>query len=109
MRIAVLDTVYPKFVADLYARTPSLARRPYEEQLQVLLDASFGTSDAYTQGLRDLGHEAENFVTNALPLQASWLRRERLGRLARAADSLPGRAGGGTRHLIYQAIAAAQI
>jgi spore maturation protein CgeB len=109
MRIAVLDTVYPAFVADLYARNPGLERQRYDEQLRVLLDFSFGTSDAYTEGLRELGHDAVNVITNVLPLQLAWIRRERLRRLLRASDAVPSRAGVGARHLLYQVIASAQV
>ncbi|HEX4719331.1 MAG TPA: glycosyltransferase [Thermoleophilaceae bacterium] len=109
MRIAVLDTVYPAFVDELYARNTGLEQRPYDEQLRVLLDFSFGTSDAYTDGLRELGHEAVNVITNVLPLQTAWVRRERLRRLLRIADGVPARAGMAARHLVYQLIASAQV
>src|SRR5215217_5544261 len=104
MRIAVLDTVYPAFVDQFYARSPGLENRSYDDQLRALLDFSFGTSDAYTDGLRELGHDAVSVITNALPVQLAWLRRERLRRLLRVAGDLPGRARGAARHLAYQGI-----
>src|SRR4051794_28542539 len=109
MRVAVLDTVYPAFVDQFYARTPGLDKRTYDEQLRVLLDFSFGTSDAYTDGLRELGHDTVPVITNALPLQVAWLRREHLRRLLRVAGALPGRAGGAARHVAYQGIVSTQV
>jgi spore maturation protein CgeB len=109
VRIAVLDTVYPEFANEFYARRPGLAQRSYDEQLRALLDFSFGTSDAYTEGLRALGHESWNLLTNVLPLQTAWLRREGLRGLLRRSESLGGRPGRGARHLLLQAIVSAQI
>src|SRR5436309_11472614 len=68
VRIAVTDTVYPGFLATHYARNPGLERARYAEQLASLLEASFGTSDAYTHHLRELGHKAENLIVNCVPL-----------------------------------------
>ena len=48
---------YPDFLRTHYAERPELAERPYAEQLQSLLDRRFGTSDAYSHHLRELGHE----------------------------------------------------
>jgi spore maturation protein CgeB len=109
VRIAVLDTVYPAFIETFYGRSPGLADRPYEAQLDALLEFSFGTSDAYTAGLWALGHESWNLITNCLPLQLAWVKRNRLRRLLRLARAVPGRPGNAARHGLFQAIAAAQV
>jgi hypothetical protein len=109
VRIAVLDTVYPAFIDTFYGRNPGLADQPYEVQLEALLDFSFGTSDAYTEGLRELGHESWNLITNCLPLQLAWVKRHRLRRVLRLARGVPGRPGLAARHVLFQAIAAAQV
>jgi hypothetical protein len=101
--------VYPEFASEFYARRPGLAQRPYEEQLRALLDFSFGTSDAYTEGLRALGHESWNLLTNVLPLQTAWLKRERMRGLLRRSESIGGRPGRGARHLMLQAVVSAQV
>jgi spore maturation protein CgeB len=82
MRILIVDTYYPAFLDEHYRRRPGLARRPYEEQLRSLLDRSFGTSDAYSHYLRQLGHTATEVIANCAPLQAAWAR-ERGARVSR--------------------------
>jgi spore maturation protein CgeB len=88
MRILILDTCYPEFLAHHYASSPGLDRRPYADQWQSLMDTFFGTADAYSHYLRELGHEAHEVVVNCEPLQRAWadehgLERGRLGRRGR--------------------------
>ncbi len=107
MRVAVVDTYYPAFLAAHYADRPGLADRPYDEQLRSLMERQFGTSDAYSHELRRLGHEAADFVVNAPELQRAWRRGNGLGRSWLA--QLPGRAGAAGRHLFLHKTARAQI
>ena len=72
MRIFILDTYYPAFLAAHYRRRPQLASSGYEEQLGTLMDRCFGTSDAYSRHLRELGHETFEVVANCEPLQLRW-------------------------------------
>jgi spore maturation protein CgeB len=72
MRIALLDTYYSRFLANFYAASPERAALPYETQRQGLLDELFGTSDFYSRHLKCLGHEAEDFIVNAVPMQTRW-------------------------------------
>lgn len=72
MKIAVLDTYYPAFLAQLYGSQPHLDRLPYEAQLAQLIDACFGTSDFYSRHLDALGCDAIDLVANCIPLQKSW-------------------------------------
>ena len=74
MRILIVDTCYPAFLASLYAREPGLERRPYAEQWRTLMDTFFGTADAYSHYLSELGQEAHEVVVNAEPLQRAWAR-----------------------------------
>lgn len=90
MRIAFVDTLYPGFVRDHYARRPGLARRTYAEQHASLIERSFGTSDAYSANLRALGHEAIDLLVDVEPLQRAWLREAGAGTWR---DRLPGRLG----------------
>src|SRR5438067_226830 len=95
LRIVVVDSYYRAFLTDHYAARPELNRTPYEDQLQSLLEQCFGTSDAYSRHLRELGHDAVERIVNCEPLQLSWAleygRNRRL--LRRVRDLLPGRAG----------------
>ena len=70
--ILILDTYYRTFLGSLYRQQPHLADRPYADQLQVLLDACFGTADAYSSNLNAQGHKAAEVVVNAPLLQRRW-------------------------------------
>jgi hypothetical protein len=72
MRIALLDTYYPRFLTAYYAANPALAGQSYEQQRRALLDQAFGTADFYSRHLRELGHEAEDLIVNCTPLQSTW-------------------------------------
>ena len=74
MRIALLDTYYPRFLAAYYAQRPGLAAEPYAEQRDDLLCQVFGTSDFYSRHLRALGHEAQDLIVNCVPLQTAWAK-----------------------------------
>jgi hypothetical protein len=98
VRIAVVDTTYPAFLAERYAADPQLARRPYDDQLASLLAAGFGTSDAYSTHLRTLGHETIDVIANADVLQLRWAREHGVaGALRGLALRLPGARGDAVR------------
>lgn len=90
MRIALLDTYYPRFLASLYEREQGLAGRPYAEQRHRLLDQVFGTSDFYSRHLKAMGHEAQDLIVNCKPLQRTWAR-ENQARYSEMALRLPSR------------------
>ena len=99
MRAVVVDTYYPAFLAEHYRARPGLEHRPYDAQLRSLLERSFGTSDAYSRGLRAAGHEAVDLIVNCLPLQRRWASEHSAGRFAgalaaRAPQRLRDRASG---------------
>jgi spore maturation protein CgeB len=81
VRVVILDTYYPAFLDDLYSTRPELSEQPYREQLGSLMEYCFGTSDAYSEHLQELGHQAVEIVANCVPLQRSWARENgiRLG------------------------------
>src|ERR671938_438517 len=91
MRVLVVDTYYPAFVAAHYDARPGLAARSYDEQLGSLVERSFGTSDAYSRNFAELGHDAADVIVNATPLQRAWAREHGASRLARVAMRLPAR------------------
>jgi spore maturation protein CgeB len=111
LRILIADSLYPPFLAGHYRADPGMAERPYAEQLEALLARSFGTGDAYSAGLRDLGHETADLVLNCEPLQASWAREHGV-RSAAALwpwGGLPSRAGRLARQAALHAVAVRQI
>lgn len=72
MRVLIVDTCYPAFVAAHYGRRPGLAERSYEDQWRALMDTFFGTADAYSHYLGELGHASHEVVVDCAPLQAAW-------------------------------------
>jgi hypothetical protein len=74
MKILIVDTYYPAFLARFYSAQPGLASADASLQRQTLLDACFGTSDFYSRHLNALGCEAQDLIVNCLPLQQSWAR-----------------------------------
>lgn len=74
MRIAIVDTYYPRFLKAHYRAHPGLRSSSSDEQRQSLLDACFGTSDYYSRHLNALGCEALDLIVNCVPLQKSWSR-----------------------------------
>jgi spore maturation protein CgeB len=91
VRILIVDTCYPAFLAAHYAAAPGLEDEPYEVQWQALMGTFFGTADSYSHFLRELGHEAHEVVVNCDPMQDAWARGHGLARrgLRRAFGELP--------------------
>src|SRR5262245_19766460 len=109
VRIAVVDTYYPAFVADHYRRHPGLGSAGYEEQQAALMGRCFGTSDAYSHHLSELGHEAVDLAVNCFELQSAWSRERGNGSLIRLAGALPTRVGLAARLRFLHDVANAQI
>jgi len=78
MKIVIVDTYYPAFLASFYAQQVGLADRGYQTQLQTLLNASFGTADFYSRHLNDLGCEAQDLVVNCVSLQQAWAKANKV-------------------------------
>lgn len=72
MRILIVDTCYPAFLAAHYATHPRLADAPYDQQWSALMREFFGTSDSYSHYLTKHGHPSHEFVVNCEPLQSKW-------------------------------------
>jgi spore maturation protein CgeB len=78
MKIVIVDTYYPAFLAHLYAEQPDLVNLDNQTQLQVLLNACFGTSDFYSHHLNALGCDTVDLVVNCTPLQQAWARANKV-------------------------------
>jgi spore maturation protein CgeB len=79
VRVLIIDSCYQAFLDAHYARGPGLASQPYEEQWRSLMRTFFGTSDAYSHYLGELGHTATEVVLNCEPMQQAWLREHGAG------------------------------
>ena len=72
MKVAILDTYYPRFLKSFYSDHSGLSGASSEEQKQELLTAVFGTSDFYSRHMRSLGIDAHDLIVNCVPLQKAW-------------------------------------
>jgi hypothetical protein len=74
MRFLILDYDYERFVEELLARHPGLAKQPYEQQMRARMEKLFGVADFYSSNLRKLGHEV--YDTRPLDefLQKRWAK-----------------------------------
>jgi len=90
MKILIVDTYHPAFLASLYAQNDGLAQSDYPTQLKTLLEACFGTSDFYSRHLQTLGCDAQDLVVNCLPLQQVWATTHHVP-LSHLAASVPHR------------------
>lgn len=105
MRILILNTDYPEFLASLYRHNPKLAHDSYREQLSIRNDSLFGVSDFYSRNFAAHGHVAEEIHVNNRLLQQAWSRENRL------TNEMPPQAGSHRpvlRTLIHQAKKAAR-
>jgi hypothetical protein len=74
MRILILNTDYPKFLAQLYRDTPGLDAADYRTQLTARNDSLFGVADYYSRNFQALGHDAAEVHVNNRHLQGAWAR-----------------------------------
>lgn len=110
MRVIVVDTCYPGFLTAHYAAAPGLERRSYDEQWRALMARGFGTSDAYSYHLRELGHDAVEIVANCEALQLAWARDHgHEHKLARLSGIFPARVRALARRANLVSVALAQI
>lgn len=105
----MVDTYYPAFLADHYRRRPELRHANYEDQLAALMGRYFGTSDAYSHHLSELGHEAVDLVVNCFELQSAWARRRGGRSFLTRVGSLPTRVGHAARSRFLHEVANTQI
>ena len=109
LRVLVVDTCYPAFLAEHYAQRRALKSAPYEEQLAALMGRRFGTSDVYSHELRRLGHDAAEIVANAPELQRAWAAEHGRERLLAPMTGIPTRAGAAARQLFARRVLRGQV
>jgi spore maturation protein CgeB len=74
MKVLVVDTYYPAYLASLYKHQVGLRDNSYDVQMDALIDTCFGTSDFYSRHLSELGCDTQDLIVNCLPLQIMWAR-----------------------------------
>lgn len=72
MRFLIVSHAYADFLEALYASTPDLASRNYDEQMDAYFNTLFATSDFYSRALRELGHQASEIICNNAVAQERW-------------------------------------
>lgn len=72
MRILILDTHYQESLRLAYENDPRLAQQTSRDQLQSIYETGFGRADFLPLNLTKLGHQAEQFIVNAQPIQIRW-------------------------------------
>jgi hypothetical protein len=72
MRILILDTHYQESLRKVYEDQPQLAQQPAHAQLHTIYETGFGRADSLPLNLRKIGHQVEQFIINAQPIQISW-------------------------------------
>lgn len=78
LKFLIVNADYTDFLSHLYAQHPGLARRSYQEQIQVRADSLFGSADFYSSNLRKLGHEAWDIRVNNEFVQRAWAREHNI-------------------------------
>ncbi|MBI5922466.1 MAG: glycosyltransferase [Betaproteobacteria bacterium] len=74
MKILIVDTYYPSFLAWFYGTNSAIQRSAYDAQIEALVDQCFGTADFYSRHLNALGCEVQDLIVNCAPLQTRWAR-----------------------------------
>jgi len=84
--ILIVDTYYPAFLQSVnYDKN---LRESYSALKENLMSLSFGTSDAYSCGLKKLGWDAEEVVPNSFALQNAW-GQEHSHKIWKSLDQVP--------------------
>lgn len=74
MRILILNSDYPRFLAWLYLSQPGLANASYASQIAARNASLFGVADFYSKNFATLGHTATEIHVNNRWLQSAWAR-----------------------------------
>jgi spore maturation protein CgeB len=78
MRILVLNTDYPRFLASLYRSQPGLETASYAAQMTARNASLFGVADFYSRNFSALGHPSAEIHVNNPWLQSAWAREHGL-------------------------------
>lgn len=74
MKILILDTNYPAFMAEFWATHPELNGQSYAQNWRALMDECFGTADYYSHNLAKVGVDATEVIANDFTMQSLWAR-----------------------------------
>ena len=72
MRFMQIQTFYGAYLSVFYGARPGLAERPYQEQIDALLDDGYCGAHLRTPYLAQLGYECQLVISNCVEAQAQW-------------------------------------
>jgi len=73
MRVLIINTDYPAFLAEFHRRIGLSDGAGYKGLMKARNDSLFGVADFYSRGFCDLGHVAWEVHANNGPMQISWM------------------------------------
>ena len=74
LKCLVLCSYYPNYISKFYKIHEGLSSKPYNNQLECLINDCFGDSDYYSNGLKACGWDAKDVITNCAFIQEQWKR-----------------------------------
>ena len=73
MKIAFVDTYYPRALESMYTSDAALGTKSYPDQLSAVLSRGFGTADFYSRNFATLGWDCRDVIGNSPDIQGRWL------------------------------------
>lgn len=95
MNILILDNYYDSFLQSFYSKYQNTEQYSFKKHRNLLMSQRFGTSDAYSHNLKNLGHESQEIIANDAHLQIKWARENNIN-----ASPLPHYLNYGLKHLM---------
>ncbi len=71
-KILFLNIYYQNFLDKHYRDNPHLLNASYEDQKAAIIATMFPDSDFYSHAMKQNGWEADDIITNCVPLQKQW-------------------------------------
>lgn len=81
LRVMQVDKFYSPYLADFYGKNPHLEHASAQAQADALFRDGFSAIHAFAPYLKNIGCEAEYFVSNAWPLLRNWSKENSLALL----------------------------
>jgi len=77
-KLLIISTLYQKFLKDYYIKYPTIISKSYTEQYQHLLNDASEFVSSYTRTFNEIGINTKCIISNAKPLQNTWLLENKL-------------------------------
>ena len=77
-RFVRITNYYPGFLKSFYSRNPGIESASYDEHYLRMIEDSFEAATCYTKNLNSIGVKASDIISNAVALQNSWAKENKL-------------------------------